>query len=223
MARRALTTTAAVFAATAALLLTACGGGGEEKSPDDAKGADGGTKSPAASSAPSDSDPADADRPDLSVPQELKLVFDFDQPSDAKHAAALADAENYIRALKHGIAKQDPNDPAYRFYSGAQAEQYAKSQIEAWVKGGWTVYGTDTYYDDEVTTMSDGKGVLVSFCRNQAKSYSKDVKTGKVHYTEESLDSYLRYRLLMAPPSGAAAVWKAANIEVIGKAKECRR
>jgi hypothetical protein len=158
----------------------------------------------------------------VSVPKDLKLVFDFDKPSDAKQAAALSDAENYIRALKHGIAAQDPDDPAYRFYSVAQASQYAKSQIEAWVKGGYTVYGTDKYYDDEVAAMSNGKGVVVSFCRNQAKSYSKSIKTGKVHYTEENADSYQKFRLLMVPPSGDSEVWKAATTEVLGKAKECQ-
>jgi hypothetical protein len=216
VARRALTTTAAVFATTAALLLTACGGG-DDTSADDIKGADAGS-SPSASA----SGPAGAGRPDVSVPKDLKLVFDFDKPSDAKQAAALSDAENYIRALKHGIAAQDPDDPAYRFYSVAQASQYAKSQIEAWVKGGYTVYGTDKYYDDEVAAMSNGKGVVVSFCRNQAKSYSKSIKTGKVHYTEENADSYQKFRLLMVPPSGDSEVWKAATTEVLGKAKECQ-
>ncbi|MCT9139407.1 hypothetical protein [Streptomyces violarus] len=218
MARRALTTTAAVFATTAALLLTACGGGGEDTSSDDIKGADGAAKSPSASA----SGAADADRPDVSVPKDLKLVFDFDQPSDAKQAAALADAENYIRALKHGIAEQDANDPAYRFYSGAQASQYAKSQIESWVKGGWTVTGTDKYYDEDVTTLSDGKRVLVSFCRNQAKFYGREIKSKKVLYTEESLDSYQSWKLLMIPPSGSSPVWKTGNVEVFGKAKQCR-
>lgn len=217
MARRALTTTAAAFATTAALLLTACGGG-DDTSGDDIKGAGDGSGSPSASA----SGPAGDDRPDVSVPKDLKLVFDFDKPSDAKQAAALSDAENYIRALKHGIAVQDADDPAYRFYSAAQASQYAKSQIEAWVKGGYTVYGTDKYYDDEVAAMSNGKGVVVSFCRNQAKSYSKSIKSGKVHYTEENADSYQKFRLLMVPPSGASKVWKAVTIEVLGKAKECQ-
>ncbi|MFF5368972.1 hypothetical protein [Streptomyces sp. NPDC013187] len=218
MARRALTTTATAFAAAAALLLTACGGSGDDKSSDDIKGASDGSSRPSASA----SGPAGDDRPDVSVPKDLKLVFDFDKPSDAKQAAALSDAENYVRALKHGIAAQDPDDPAYRFYSGAQATQYAKSQIEAWVKGGWTVYGTDKYYDEDVAAMSDGKGVVVSFCRNQAKSYSKDIKTGKVHYTEESADSYQKFRLLMVPPSADSAVWRTVTIEVLGKAQECR-
>jgi hypothetical protein len=221
VARRALTTTAAAFAATAALLLTACGGGGDDKSPDDIKGADSGTKSPSASASGS----TGADRPDVSVPKDLKLVFDFDQPSDAKHAAALAGAESYIRALKHGIAKQNPNDPAYQFYSvsGGQAAQYAKSQIEAWKKGGLTVNGTDKYYDAEVTTLSEGQGTLVAFCRNQAKFYSKEIKTGKILHTEENLDSYQAWKMLMVRPSGSSKVWKAWNVEVIGKAKECQR
>ncbi|MEV4034390.1 hypothetical protein [Streptomyces umbrinus] len=218
MARRALTTTTAAFATTAALLLTACGGS-DDKSSDDIKGADKGSSSPSASASAT----TGGGGPDLGLPKDFKLVFDFDKPSDAKHAAALTDAQNYIRALKHGIAQQDPDDPAYQFYSGAQATQYAKSQIEAWVKGGWTITGTDKYYDDEITTLNDGKGILVSFCRNQAKSYSKEIKTEKILRTEENLESYQTFRLLMVPPSGSSKVWKTGNIEVIGKAKECRR
>ncbi|MEV0218418.1 hypothetical protein [Streptomyces sp. NPDC050704] len=220
MARHTVTTAAAAFAVTSALLLTACGGG-DDSSSDDIKGADkdASSSSPSASASASK---ASADQPDLSLPKDLDLVFDFDKPSDAKHAAALADAQNYIRALKHGIAQQDPDDPAYQFYSGGPAAQYAKSQIEAWTKGGWTVNGTDRYYDEDVTTLNDGKGVLVTFCRNQAKFYSKEIKTGKILYTKENLDSYQTWRLLMVPPSGSSKVWKAGNTEVVGKAKECR-
>jgi hypothetical protein len=218
VARHALTTTAAAFSAAAALLLTGCGGG-DKSSPDDIKGADTGSSSPSASASAS----AAAGGPDLSLPKDFKLTFAFDQSSDAKHAAALVDAQNYIRALKHGIAQQDPNDPAYQYYSLNQAAQYAQSQIEAWKKGGYTVYGTDKYYDDDVTTLGGGQGVLVTFCRNQAKSFSKVIKTGKVLYNEESLDSYQKYSLRMVPPSGSAKAWKAFTIEVIGKAKECQR
>ncbi|MEU5318759.1 hypothetical protein AB0G67_18815 [Streptomyces sp. NPDC021056] len=217
MARRALPVTAAAFAMTATLLLTACGGG-DGGSPDDIKGAGTGAGSPSASA--SASTPAGA--PDISVPKDLDLVFDFDEPSDAKHAAALVGAQNYIRALDHGIDQQDPNDPAYRYYSLNQAAQYAKSQIETWKKGGWTVTGTDKYYDEEVSTLSGGQGVLVEFCRNQAKFYGKEIKSGKVLSSEENLASYQTFRLRMIPPSGSSEVWRAFTIEVIGKAKECR-
>ncbi|MFJ6062877.1 hypothetical protein ACIQHU_07555 [Streptomyces tendae] len=218
MARSALTMTAATFAATAALLLTACGG--EDSSPDDIKGAETGasTSSPSASA----SGAADVKRPDVSLPEDLKLVFDFEKPSDTEQAAALEDAANYIRALDHGIAQQDPNDPAYQFYSTGGAEKYAKSQIEAWVKDGWTVTGDDRYFDASIDLVGEGKSVLVSFCRNQAKFYSKKVKTGKVNYTEENLDSYQKFSLLMSPSEASAAVWQTRQIEVQGRVKECK-
>ncbi|GAA3164394.1 MULTISPECIES: hypothetical protein [Streptomyces] len=215
MARRALPITAAALTTTAALLLTACGG---SESPDDIKGADKESGSPSASA----SSATPADRPELSLPKDLKLVFDFDRPSDADHAAALDDAANYIRALDQGIAQQDPEDPAYRFYSTGGAQKYAKSQIEAWVEGGWTVTGEDRYFDATVEPVGEGKPVLVSFCRNQAKFYSKKIKTGKINYTEESLNSYQKFSLLMSPSEKSPSVWQARQIEVRGKVEECK-
>lgn len=217
MARRALTTTAATFAA--ALLLTACGGGGDESS-DDIKGADGGSSSPSASASAA----ADVERPDVSLPSDLKLVFDFDEPSDADEAAALDDAANYIRALNHGITEQDPEDPAYQFYSGAGAARYAKSQIEEYVAGGWTVTGEDRYYQAETDAAGESKEaktVLVTFCEDQSKAYGKEVKTGKVQRTEESLASYQKFSILMASQQDSP-VWRAQQITVAGKAEECR-
>ncbi|MDH6217725.1 hypothetical protein [Streptomyces pseudovenezuelae] len=215
MARRALTTTAAAVTIAASLLLSACGGG-DDSSSGDIKGADTGSSSPSASAA------ADGNAPDVSVPSDVKLVFDFTEPSDAKQAAALTNTQNYLRALNHGIVKQDPEDPAYQYYSGGQAATYAKQQIQAWVKGGWTPSGTDRFYDQDVKTLNDGKRVLVRFCENQAKFYSKEIKSGKVLYTDANLDSYLKYSVLMLPPSGSSKVWKASVIEVTGKAKECQ-
>ncbi|MGC0427908.1 Asp-tRNA(Asn)/Glu-tRNA(Gln) amidotransferase A subunit family amidase [Streptomyces sp. SAI-195] len=116
MARSALTLTAATFAATAALLLTACGG--EDSSPDDIKGAE--TEASSSSPSASASGAADVKRPDVSLPKDLKLVFDFDRPSDAGQAAALEDAANYIRALNHGITEQDAKDPCVRLLFGGR-------------------------------------------------------------------------------------------------------
>lgn len=218
MARRAFITSAAAFTAATALLLTGCGG--DDSSPDDIKGAGGGTKSPSPSAPAS----PDVDRPDVSLPEDLRLVFDFDEPSDPDHAAALSDAANYIRALNHGITAQAPDDPAYRFYSGAGAARYAKSQIQEYVDGGWTVTGTDRYYDAS-TSSSDAseatKTVLVTFCEDQSKAYGKEVKSGKVHQTEESLASYQKFSILMASQKDSP-VWRAQQITVAGKAEECR-
>ncbi|MGW3950109.1 hypothetical protein ACWEKM_03850 [Streptomyces sp. NPDC004752] len=218
MARRTLPAiTAAALTTTTALLLTACGGADDKNA--DIKGADTGSSSPSASTSAS----AGENRPDLALPDDLKVTFDFDKPSDSAEAAALDDAANFIRAVKHGIVAQDPNDSAYQFYSQGGAEKYAKSQIEAWVKGGWTATGEDRYYRATTSKSDDTKSVLVTFCRNQAKSYSKDIKTNKVNYTKESLSSYLKYRILMQPSTDSSSVWTAGQIEVQDKVKECQQ
>ncbi|MFC9127013.1 hypothetical protein ACFT4A_09220 [Streptomyces sp. NPDC057099] len=221
MARRALTTTAATLTATAALLLTACGGGGD--SSDDIKGADKGSKSPSAS-ASSGSGSTDVDRPDVSVPKDLDLVFDFEKPSDQDSAAALEDAANYIRALNHGITKQDPADPAFQFYSSGQAAQYANSQIKEYADGGWTLTGKDRYYQAETNPVDESekvKTVNVTFCEDQSKVYGKEVKSEKIHRTKESLASYQKFTILMASVQGKP-VWRAQQVTVEGKAEECR-
>ncbi|MCX4548994.1 hypothetical protein [Streptomyces sp. NBC_01500] len=217
MARRT-PTIAAALAVGAAVLLTACGGSSDNSSSDKIKGAGEGSKSPSASASTSTGD----GRPDVSVPADLHLNFDFDKPSDAAKAGAVADAENYIRALKHGIVKQNPDDPAYQFYSGPAASRYAKSQIQAWVKGGWTPTGTDHYFNAEANPVGASKSLLVTFCRDQAKSFGRSVKTGKIKYVSESLDDYEKFSLLMAPSKENSKLWKTQQIEVQGRVKECR-
>ncbi|MEU4484098.1 hypothetical protein AB0H94_04250 [Streptomyces purpurascens] len=219
MARRALTTAAAAFATAAALLLTACGGG-DDSSSDDIKGADSASSSPSASASAS----ADVDRPDVSVPDDLDLVFDFEKPSDQESAAALDDAANYIRALNHGITKQDPEDPAFQFYASGQAAQYAHSQIKEYADGGWTLTGKDRYYQAEINPVDESekvKTVNVTFCEDQSKVYGKEVKSEKIHRTKESLASYQKFTILMTFVQGKP-VWRAQQVTVEGKAEECR-
>ncbi|WP_405768971.1 hypothetical protein [Streptomyces sp. NBC_01538] len=219
MARRALSVTVVTFTATAALLLAGCGGGGDDSSPDDIKGADSGASSPSTSA----SVPASAGQPDLSLPSDLKVQFDVTAPSDAKHAAALDNAKNYILALNHGITAQDAEDPAYLFYSLGNATKYAKEQIQAYLDGDWTATGTDSYYKTRTDAVGTSDGVLVTMCRDQSKFYGKNVKTNKIKYTKPSLDDYQEFRLLMKPPQASQKIWKVLQIEVQGRVKECQR
>ncbi|EFL34123.1 conserved hypothetical protein [Streptomyces viridochromogenes DSM 40736] len=158
------------------------------------------------------------------MPNDLDLVFDFEKPSDQDSAAALDDAANYIRALSHGITKQDPEDPAFQFYSSGQASQYAHSQIKEYVDGGWTLTGKDRYYRAETSKGDESekvKTVSVTFCEDQSRVYGKEVKTQKIHRTKESLASYQKFTLLMASVKGEP-VWRAQQVTVEGKAEACR-
>ncbi|MES5824439.1 hypothetical protein [Streptomyces sp. RG80] len=163
----------------------------------------------------------------MSLPKDLDLVFDFEKPSDADSAAALADAENYVRALNHGITQQDPSDPAYQYYSAGDAARYANTQIKEYVKGGWTLTGKDRYYRAETSAAGDSKSVKlvsVSFCEDQSKVFGKEVKSGKVldsGNAEGSSANYLKFSLVMASAKGSP-VWRAQQITVKEKATECQ-
>ncbi|WP_235978724.1 hypothetical protein [Streptomyces lycii] len=217
MSRRHLPTAVGVIAGTL-MLMTACGSGGNEsQAGDKIEGADDGKKT---SASPDPSDPSSAERPDVSVPEDYEMLFDWTAPSDPEQRAALNDAANYLRSIKHGIMKQDADDPAYKFYSVQAASRYARTQIQKWVDGGYTATGTDRYYRPEFSESEDG--VLITFCRNQAKAYSKEIETGKVHRTEESLSSFQKFSIVMKPKSASDEVWQAQQIEVEGEVEECR-
>ncbi|MGI5427834.1 hypothetical protein [Streptomyces sp. CA-179760] len=219
MARRTLEATAATLTAAAALLLTACGSGAEP--PEEPKGArETGTRS----ASPTGTKRTHAERPDVSLPKDLDLVFDFDRPSDQDSATALDDAANYIRALNHGITKQDPEDPAFQFYSSGQAAQYAHSQIKEYADGGWTLTGQDRYYQAEAKPFDESqkvKTISVTFCEDQSKVYGKEVKSEKIHRTRESLASYQRFTVLLAFVKGKPG-WRAQQVTVEEEAEECR-
>ncbi|MFG2649816.1 hypothetical protein [Streptomyces sp. NPDC048436] len=206
----------ATLVASATLLLTACGSGGSDDSSDKIEGAGQG------SSKPSPSASANGGTPDLALPKDLKVEFGSSKPSDPRDAAAQENAENYIRALNHGITAQDPEDPAYQFYGLGNAARYAREQIKSWVDDKWTATGTDSYYRAKTDKVGTA-GVLVTMCRDQSKFYGKNVDTEKIRYTKPSLDDYQEFRLLMKQPKGEQKIWKVLQIEVEGRVKECRR
>ncbi|GAA1929920.1 hypothetical protein GCM10009837_64570 [Streptomyces durmitorensis] len=215
MARRTMPIVTALVTG-AALLLTACGGGGSDDASDKIEGAGGGSEKSKTSA------PAKPGAPDVSLPGDLKVEFGSSKSSDPRHAAAQENAENYIRALNHGITAQDPKDPAYQFYSLGNATRYAQKQIKSWVDDKWTATGTDSYYRTKTDKVGTA-GVLVTMCRDQSKFYGKNVETKKIRYTKPSLDDYQEFRLLMKQPKGSEKIWKVLQIEVEGRVKECRR
>lgn len=202
-----------VLTALAALVLAGCGS--EAAAPPETGQAGGPT--------PANSGEAKDDRPDISLPGDAVMVVDKGQPSEAAHQPALDDAFRFLQAMRHGIVAQDPDDAAYQYYSTAGAARYARGQIEQWVKGGWTPTGKDQYYDTGTSSVGEGKGVLVTFCRDQSQTFSKSLESGEVHRTEKSPKSFQKYSVLMREKQGESGVWQAGRIEVQGEAKECRR
>ncbi|WP_406136457.1 hypothetical protein [Streptomyces sp. NBC_01089] len=212
------------FAAAAALLLTGCGGGGKGSGNDKVEGADaGGAKKTAAPSKSEASKAPAVDRPDVSLPGDVKFIFTTPHLKDPVQTAALGDAENFIRAIEHGIVKQNKNDPAYKFYSEFQspAQEYARDQITQHADAGMTVTGERKYYDPKVQSVEGKKSVVVTFCSDGSKLYSKKVTSGQVTRTTKSVKDFYFWQIGMSAADGVHGLWRAKEIKVQGEAAQC--
>ncbi|MFE3164301.1 hypothetical protein [Streptomyces sp. NPDC059224] len=215
---------ATALAAAAALLLTACGGG-NDSSKDNEKiaGADANGTRTSTSPTPSNT-AANIHRPTMTFPSDFEMVFDITRRSGEKEAAALADAENFVRAVNYGIVRQDPEDAAYKFYSaaGSSAQSYAKKQIKQYVDGGWTVTGVQRYSQGKVDLAADGKRASVSFCDDDSKFYGKEVESKKILKTSPSDKDYYYFEIVMTASQEAPGLWTAEDIEVQTEATQCK-
>ncbi|MEU9243248.1 hypothetical protein [Streptomyces sp. NPDC048385] len=223
MKRRTLPV-AAALTATAVLLLTACGGGDDSsKDNDKIAGADSNATKTSASPSASNTT-ADIRRPTMTFPSDFEMAFDITKPSDAKEAAALGDAENFVRAINYGIIRQDAEDAAYKFYSTADgtAQAYAEKQIKQYVDGGWTVTGIQHYSQGKVDLAADGKRASVSFCDDDSKFYGKEVKSKKILKTSPSNKDYYYFEIIMTASQEAQGLWTAEDIEVQTEATQCK-
>ncbi|WP_030145332.1 hypothetical protein [Streptomyces violaceorubidus] len=223
MKRRSLPVAAALVA-SAALLLTACGGGDDQSSDNDKiAGADQGAATPSgtaeSSAAPAEDKP---DGVDLSLPKDMNLVFDWDRPKDKNEAAAMDDAANYLRAIYRGVDKRTTKDAALAAYATGDGIHYAETQINEWIKGGWTGTGTRRHYDATTRSAPNGNSVEVAFCADTGKFYGKEVKTGKVLKSEPSLKDFDYYKIIMTKYPTGESLWQASKVFVETEAKKCQ-
>ncbi|MFJ4241641.1 hypothetical protein ACIP17_13650 [Streptomyces iakyrus] len=215
---------AAASMATAALLLTACGSG-DDKSSDNDKiaGADQGAETPN-ESASAEGAPA-RDKPDgvdVSLPNDMNLVFNWDKPKDKNEAAAMDDAANFVRAIYRGVDKRTTKDASLVAYSTGDGTSYAKTQINARLDGGWTAYGTRRHYQATTRSAPNGNSVEVAFCVDSSKFYSKEIKTGKILKSAARIKSFDYFKIIMVKLPTGDGLWQASKVFVETKAAKCR-
>ncbi|WP_019354972.1 hypothetical protein [Streptomyces sp. AA1529] len=220
----------AAVAAAVALLVSGCGGGedGDGKSGKIDGAEDAGKKSPSAdSSSPGKEDaPGDFRTSDIELPDDVKLVFDWDQPSNPDKAAALDGAADYMRVVRHGMVKESTKDPliAQHTVPLQNAQEYANTLMKRQAQKDYTITGSERFYKEQVGDLVDGKLVEVTFCSDQRKIFSKRIKTGKVLRDAASGDeNFLRFSVVVQKPSQVDASWKARSVDVTEKAvKQCK-
>jgi hypothetical protein len=215
---------AAALTATAALLLTACGGGDDDSGENDKiAGADQSSAQPTKSPSPSGAPAADKpDGVDVSLPKDMNLVFDWEKPKDKNEAAAMEDAANFFRAIYRGVDKRTSREAAVAAYATGEGLHYAKTQIDAWIEGGWTATGTLRHYDATTRSASNGNSVEVAFCADSGKFYGKEIKTDKILTTEPSIEDFDHYKIIMVKYPTGNGLWQASKVFVETKAAKCQ-
>ncbi|MBY8344808.1 hypothetical protein JYK17_32970 [Streptomyces sp. KC 17012] len=179
-----------VLTVSVALLLTACGSGGDDSSSDKIAGADTGATH---SVSPSASASADGiDRPEIKLPDDMKMVFEGRQSGDATKDAVLSDNARAVSTVWQAMAYGDLKKSGMGFYYTGTAltgvYDYAKGNIAKNIS--WA--GTLRYYNRRVTVF-DKTSAALTYCVDESKADLKDRKSGKRQGTKTSSDSYVYY------------------------------
>ncbi|MFJ8190805.1 hypothetical protein ACIQ8D_13695 [Streptomyces sp. NPDC096094] len=192
MNRRPTPLAVVALAAVAALSLSACGSG-EDNSKDNDKIAGADTEADSSTSAsPSASASDSADRPDITLPKDMKSVFEGWKTGDAAKDAALADAERALGSVDDAIARGDTKSDALAFYYQDDALISEVKWVQAWLDANISWTGTIRYFDPQVT-LRDKKTAVVVYCADDSKAYNKNRKTGKVDKAPASDSPYVLY------------------------------
>ncbi|MEU4982685.1 hypothetical protein [Streptomyces sp. NPDC021969] len=183
---------AAALTAVAALLLSACGGGDDTSEGNDKiAGADTGADS-STSASPSTGAPDTADRPDVTLPEDMKNVFEGWKTGDATKDAPLEEAKRALGSVDDAIARGDTKSKALGFYYQGDALISEVKWIQAWLDSSITWTGTIRYFDPQVTLRDEDTAVVI-YCADDSKAYNKDRETGKVDKTPASDSPYVLY------------------------------
>jgi hypothetical protein len=207
------------FAAATASLLLLTGCGGEDEKPeanDKIAGADTGTESPAS---PTASAAGETERPEISLPSDLKLLFEDAETGDPVKDAVLADNAERMRAVDAAITGTDPKGQALGFYNTGKALEAALSWVGQFKDAGATITGEVRYYDREVE-LKDETSATLTFCADESKGFSKDKKTGEIAKTPVTKNSYVLYNTRL--DKNADGVWQTSQILSVRGAAQCR-
>jgi hypothetical protein len=189
--RRPILLAVLTLTAAAALTLSACGSDDSSKGKDNDKIAEAGNGAEKPAS-PSTSAQTPAGRPKIELPSDVTYEFEWKKTGDPQKDAVLNDAEQRIKAVDMAIAKQDPLDKAYRFYSEGTAAAGSQEYIQEFVDHKARTTGLTRYYNERVDLKDDGTAALV-YCEDQSKAFNRFLKTGKTDVTPVTKDSYVAY------------------------------
>ncbi|WP_432095190.1 hypothetical protein [Streptomyces sp. bgisy100] len=195
----------AVTAIAAAMVLTACGGGDGRPKDDKINGAEEGAEGPSASAPASHA----AGRPEIKL-KHFKADFEGWTNSDPKLQAILNDGKERLRAGYAAIIAGDPHDKNFAFYDVGQAARSGPRWVRDYKD--LTLLGAVRAFDPQVHMSNEGFGVL-SYCVDETKGYTRNLKNGKVETTPKGSKSKVQYRTRL--DKNTHGVWETSAVESV--------
>ncbi|MFG1806242.1 hypothetical protein [Streptomyces sp. NPDC049040] len=206
---------------SAVLLLTACGGDSKndgDKITDVSTG-----KAPSSAPAPTTTSASPSAsgvaRPTITLPADVKDVFEGGTTGDAVKDAILADNQGFVMAVDDGFVKGSGTTDALVFYSTGKGLTNSISYINDAAKQGFTRTGTIRYFDRKVAILPNGHASVI-YCSDESQAFLKHRSSGKVDRNAPSAQSYVLYNTNLV--KNAQGVWQTNNITSQRGAKQCQ-
>jgi hypothetical protein len=207
----------AALSAVAGLSLSACSSSDDRSEANDKiAGAD---TTPDPSPSPTAAATQNTSRPEITLPSDLKLVFEDERTGDPVKDAVLADSAERMRAVDAAITGTDPQGEAIGYYNTGKALEAALSWVAQFEDAGATITGEVRYYDRKVTLNGETSAAL-TFCADEGKGFSKDKKSGKISKTPVTKNSYVLYNTRLDKNSDG--VWQTSQIVSVRGASQCQ-
>ncbi len=209
---------AAVILAASATLVAGCSGGSEGDK--DAAFTPGGTTtSPTAS--PSASPGTTTAPVDLSLPPDVKLVFDIKPTGDPVEDKILQDFADANRAKYKAVFNNRPDDPLARLYSADRGLTSMVDYLRGKHARGTVVTGTKRYYDFEISDRN-AIAARVTYCEDESRFSGKVRKTGQVLSSPPEPDDYSLVRVTVRM-NAKTGIWQQVDYLPQQGARQCQR
>ncbi|MEV5435235.1 hypothetical protein AB0K80_04270 [Streptomyces sp. NPDC052682] len=207
----------AVALAATAILLSACGGWGDSsRGNDKITGADEGdtkdTVSPSASASGS------AKRPTITLPSDVKNVFENWKTGDATKDALMSDVQERINATDAAITDADPGSAALTFYYRGEALAGAAEWVQGYVDDGKSITGTVRFYKPDLL-MVDKNTAALAYCADESRAFDKDRKSNTVEKTPVTKNSYVAYNTRLQ--KNELGVWQTTRLLSVRRNGKC--
>ncbi|GGW33447.1 hypothetical protein AB0E64_22525 [Streptomyces caelestis] len=206
---------AAALAATAALLLTACGSGDADSKANDKIAGVGGTDDTASPHATASNS---AQRPKITLPNDVTNVFEGWKTGDATKDAVLTDASRRIDALAYAITQGDTDEPVLGYYYKGDALVGASQWVKEFADAKKSMTGETRYFNPRVDLYATSRATL-TYCSFEGKAFVKDRESGKADKTPVTDRSYLLYSTRLE--KNAKGVWQTAVLNSERGNKAC--